>query len=58
MEQGGLPGLINVIDRVLSVPGTTVSSLKAGNFTTGYNVAIKMPVETSHQNLPSKYNTL
>ncbi|RDI78777.1 hypothetical protein Vi05172_g11130 [Venturia inaequalis] len=58
VEQGGLPGLINVIDRVLSVPGTTVSSLKAGNFTTGYNVAIKMPVETSHQNLPSKYNTL
>lgn len=58
MEQGALPGLINVIDKVLTVPGTTIGTLKAGNFTTAYNLALKMPVETSHQNLPSKYYTM
>ncbi|QDS77845.1 hypothetical protein FKW77_006601 [Venturia effusa] len=58
VEQNGLPGLLNVIDKVLSIPNTTVGSLKAGNFTTGYNLATKLPKETSHQNLPAKYHTL
>lgn len=58
VEQDGLPGLINVVDRVLSIPGTTVGTLKARNFTVGYNLATKLPKETSKQNTPSRYWTV